>query len=343
MKKWLAIGIILLFAGTCIIPALAQNTEKPQSASRGNWLYVGGSGPGNYTKIQNAIDNASGGDTIFVYDDSSPYIENIQINKSLTLVGEEKNSTKIEAENLSLDIVKITTSNVAINNFTVQLSNATCILILNSDVQITDIVIADCIVRDTRHGVDAENSTLNIKRSIVEKNIRGILFKSGSGSIVENIVKNNTFGIWFISSSGHIEQNIVQYNGWAGITVTYSKENLIIGNNDIRSNDVYGIWIVYVSGITIVNNNIQGNLYGIFSHTSRFLVVKENNFIGNFYQANFYDIFFNYWTRNYWDDWDGTGPKAIPGKIYVDNLFAFPWNNYDWRPAHQPYDLPGMR
>ena len=61
-RKWLAIGIILLFVGTCIIPAIAKNTEKPLSASRGNWLYVGGSGPGNYTRIQDAIDASNDGD-----------------------------------------------------------------------------------------------------------------------------------------------------------------------------------------------------------------------------------------------------------------------------------------
>jgi hypothetical protein len=39
IRKWLAVGIILLFVGTSIIPANAQNTEK--ETSRG-WLYVGG-------------------------------------------------------------------------------------------------------------------------------------------------------------------------------------------------------------------------------------------------------------------------------------------------------------
>ena len=37
-----------------------------QSSSRGNWLYVGGSGPGNYTRIQDAINASSDGDTVFV-------------------------------------------------------------------------------------------------------------------------------------------------------------------------------------------------------------------------------------------------------------------------------------
>jgi len=52
----------------------------------GNTLYVGGSGPNNYTKIQDAIDAASDGDTIFVYSYSSPYHENLVINKELALL-----------------------------------------------------------------------------------------------------------------------------------------------------------------------------------------------------------------------------------------------------------------
>ena len=38
VKKGVMVGIILLFVGTCIIPAIAQETEKPLPTSRGNWL-----------------------------------------------------------------------------------------------------------------------------------------------------------------------------------------------------------------------------------------------------------------------------------------------------------------
>jgi len=50
-----------------------------QVVSRGNWLYVGGSGPGNYTGIQQAIDNASAGDTVFVF--NGTYVGHLNINK----------------------------------------------------------------------------------------------------------------------------------------------------------------------------------------------------------------------------------------------------------------------
>jgi len=51
-------------------------------------LYVGGSVPNNYTTIQSAIDDAVDGDTVFVYDDSSPYREHLLIETSINLLGE---------------------------------------------------------------------------------------------------------------------------------------------------------------------------------------------------------------------------------------------------------------
>ncbi|EMR74892.1 parallel beta-helix repeat (two copies) [Thermoplasmatales archaeon SCGC AB-540-F20] len=62
---------------------------------RGTTLYVGGTGPNNYTKIQDAINDASDGYTVFVYNDSSPYYESIIIDKSINLVGEDRDSTHI--------------------------------------------------------------------------------------------------------------------------------------------------------------------------------------------------------------------------------------------------------
>ena len=61
---------------------------------------MGGSGPNNYTKIQDAIDNASDGDTVFVYDGT--YYENIIINKSINLTGENKDTTIIDGNGMNM-------------------------------------------------------------------------------------------------------------------------------------------------------------------------------------------------------------------------------------------------
>jgi len=68
----ISLGITILFLGTCITPSVAIYNEKKSSKliSTGNTLYVGGSGEGNYSSIQDAIDDASDGDTVFVYNGS---------------------------------------------------------------------------------------------------------------------------------------------------------------------------------------------------------------------------------------------------------------------------------
>ena len=85
-----------------------------------NTLYIGGSGPGNYSTIQDAIDMASVGDTVFVY--SGLYYENLIVNKTIDLIGINKETSIIDG-NGSGDVVKITSDFVNIKGFTIQNRN----------------------------------------------------------------------------------------------------------------------------------------------------------------------------------------------------------------------------
>lgn len=64
-KKLLAIGIILLFL-FCNIPFTTLSDDNSGNLG-GKTLYVDDEGDGDYTCIQDAIDNANEGDTILVY------------------------------------------------------------------------------------------------------------------------------------------------------------------------------------------------------------------------------------------------------------------------------------
>ena len=79
-------------------------------------LYVGGGGGSNFTTIQSAITAAVDGDTIFVY--NGTYLENVLVNKCLTLIGEDKNTTIIDGMGGGY-VVYIDTDWVNITGFTV--------------------------------------------------------------------------------------------------------------------------------------------------------------------------------------------------------------------------------
>ena len=86
----------------------------------GNILYVGGSGSGNYSSIQSAIDDADDGDTIYIFNDSSPYFESLTVNKQIFLIGEDRNSTVLDGCNSNDDGIIIKSENATIESLTVK-------------------------------------------------------------------------------------------------------------------------------------------------------------------------------------------------------------------------------
>ncbi len=116
-KKILAFGII-----TILILINNNSTGfniSESSESLGQTLYVGGSGPGNYTKIQKAIDDSNPGGTVFVY--NGTYIENVRIDKSIRVIGEDKNTTFVNSNPTQRDwVFELTAGDVEIKGFTVQ-------------------------------------------------------------------------------------------------------------------------------------------------------------------------------------------------------------------------------
>jgi len=83
IKKILAAGIIILFTSSGIIPIAISDT-----LSSGKTIYVDDDGGADYTRIQDAIDNATEGDTVYVF--NGTYYENIVVNKTINLIGEDR-------------------------------------------------------------------------------------------------------------------------------------------------------------------------------------------------------------------------------------------------------------
>jgi hypothetical protein len=100
MKKRIE-GVVIIYLAFLFImpnvtPPISKDFQYIAAIDDGKILYVGGSGPNNYTSIQDALNEANEGDTIFVYNDSSPYYENLIINKSIKLIGENRDTTIID-------------------------------------------------------------------------------------------------------------------------------------------------------------------------------------------------------------------------------------------------------
>jgi parallel beta-helix repeat protein len=285
-RKWLAVGIILLFIGTAIIPITGQQLEKfSLLMSRGNILYVGGSGPGNYTGIQEAIDDARQGDTVFVYDDSSPYYENIFISKSIDLIGEDSKNTAINGMGID-DPIWINTKSVNIRAFTVMNSSIIGQGIClgdkkrhhSNDPYITNINISDCIIKNNSVGIRLDYAmNVRVFNCTIESNSGSSIYiiYSRDVNIYQCKIYNNgkdlgnesgtPGGISILNPFPGNSENIeiydcdIQNNIDCGVGVNSNCSNIKIYNNSINQNTRQGIFISS-SGGPIENIYIEHNV-----------------------------------------------------------------------------------
>jgi parallel beta-helix repeat protein len=258
LQKYLLVGIIFLFLGTFILPSTAYTFEdRLARAPGGNWLYVGGGGTGNYTYIQEAIDNAKDGDNIFVY--SGWYEESIRINKSIVVCGEDRDTTSIVGKNTS-EIVRIDQTSAELRGFTIESP---------FNEFINGIYISDCW-------------SINITGNYVKSCEFGILITSSESLLISN----NTFlncssGIVnVIVGNVTITQNRIDGNRkGSGVEVQAAMFKNYIVQNNITNNTV-GVNLLFALFTVVQQNNLIDNQVPAY-FTSSFFTKWQQNYWNN--------------------------------------------------------------
>jgi len=258
--------------------------------------------------IQEGIDDASPGDTVFVY--AGTYYENVEITKEgITLQGEDMSAVVIDGGG-SGDCISLRNAHyVTIKGFTIQ--NASSGIKLDSSCHnyITNISVSNQYV-----GIIVENSSLhniisdndifdNGSRGIFmhgsthndvstntvhHNNGRGIeLIHSGNNTLFANTIDSNYGrGIdLYGSNNNNISRNTITNNslapgdthwGQSGISIHSGSEHNRVSGNEITNNDGYGIALLS-SANTICNNSVNSNKCGIWLDGSDNNTISENN------------------------------------------------------------------
>ena len=180
-KKTLAVIVICLMA-LMSLPMVMGSNEYFVENLDGNILYVGGNGPGNYTTIQDAVDAASDGDTIFVF--NGIYYENLNVNKILNLIGEDRDSTIIDGENKD-NVIKIFEDNVKIEKFSIRnCKNDYGFSGVNFDSN--NNFLLDCNIYDNYWGVLCYGDDNHISNNNVFSNGCGIVLSGANQNMIDN-------------------------------------------------------------------------------------------------------------------------------------------------------------
>jgi|GEM_PF-3490588 len=241
--------------------------------------------------IQDAINTSNPGDTVFVY--SGTYFENVIVDKSINLIGEDKNSTIINGNGSGI-VINILADYVEISGFTITNGGP--------------------IAQKLDAGIKIGSNNNTISYCNISSNKYYGLYLYADPNATNNTIKFNTFsnnshGIFaYYAKTNKISSNTFTSNTDYGIfLIGLSNDNLISGNKFIENN--YAIRIKGSTINTVIKNILRNNKHGIyFCCGSNNNIVYYNVFINNTnWHAN--DGLSNIWDNgtvgNYWDDYTG--------------------------------------
>lgn len=299
MKKvvsWLfMIALVCMILGGCVEERTVEE-KTSQFDPSGNLVVI--EGKGKYNFIQDAIDAASDGDTINVY--NGIYRETVVLNKSINLFGENMDKTLlINNESIAEDsvIIWVTANNCTVKGFKIEFSNSSFDTV-GIKVSSSDNIISDNTILYTSHGKD--KYAIYVDR-YSENNI-----------IIRNNISESSYGIYITyASHNDVSRNTI-VNSSYGIYLQNTYISTVSWNN--ISSCLQGIRLKGATGSKIFGNMIVDNYYGMYfccgaeGNTMFYNTFKRN------IEKNAYDELSNQWDNgtdgNYWDDYTEKYPEA---------------------------------
>jgi parallel beta-helix repeat protein len=268
----------------CIIIVLAIFTSidvvfDVVPRAKGAVIYVGGTGGGNHSTIESGINAANPGDTVYVYN-GTYYEAMLTIDKTISLVGEHRNTTKI-INNIHplLNILSVEADFVNITGFNITDGDPGIIIFSNYT------IISKCFFFSNSYGIEvfgtrnisiidnifSSHGFPAVKVTGSDHNISNNEFINDALEIgsVNSVATNNTFlgggviihgGTWNNVYGNHITKGGITVRHWA-------HDNYIMNNTIIKTSRGIFVWDITTGGYPysnfFVNNTITDCTYGI--------------------------------------------------------------------------------
>ncbi|MFB3890252.1 MAG: nitrous oxide reductase family maturation protein NosD [Candidatus Bathyarchaeia archaeon] len=232
--------------------------------------------PVDYTRIQWAIGNATDGDTIQVR--AGTYLENIAVDKSITLMGEGRNSI-IDGGNAGTAVM-IAKDRVTVTGFTIRNGN--------------DSSSTGPLPQPAGIGIAARFCV--VTGNTLTGNRIGILLygPTANGNVIDgNSILSSNQGVWLASTFNNtITGNLISGSDY-GIDHDQSYNNTVTVNT--ISNNVEGIYVYYAQDL-IYHNNFLSNHAQVFYTGTNFTALDNGYPSGG----------------NYWSNYNGVDTKSGP-------------------------------
>jgi len=257
--------------------------------------------PGDYPTIQSAINAANSSDTILVA--AGTYLENVIVNKTVTLIGENSNTTIIDGSGNGT-VVLVTANNVSLSRFTVKNSSGAWPY---SGIYIgaRNANISDNIITNNWYGIWlwGNSSSSFLSNNNVTNNQYGVKLDHISNNVLlGNRIASNQYNlvVWGstlshfihnIDNSNRVDNKPVYY--WvnqhnaeipsdAGYVSLVNSTEITVKDLNLTSNGV-GIQLAYTQNSSIANINLTNSVYGFDVFYSSNNVLSNNTVKNNRY------------------------------------------------------------
>lgn len=270
--KSVSLGIVGLVVTGCFLGFVILDSDVVRASTT---LYVGGSGGNNYTTIQEAINAALPGDTVYVFDDSAPYLENVVVDRPINLTGEDRDTTIIHGGS-SGNVIDLKADWVNITGFTVKKGWYGVYMRHSSNNNIT----SNNFLSNTVSGIDIMDSSGNyIIDNSISNSLLGlhIFALSTYNTIIGNNFVNSGFRMRG-SSLDDFTHNISTDNVVNGKPLVYHKG---CNDFDIDGIPVGQLILVNCENVNVRNLRINDTSVGMIVAYSRSIQIEGNSILSN--------------------------------------------------------------
>ena len=311
MRKNVALLVVLVFLVTlCLTVYLPVKAESKTITV-----------PDDSPTIQEAINVADVGDTIFVK--RGTYVENPVVNKSVSLIGEDRDATVIDVT----AGLKVERDNVTITGFTIY---------------------------DGWQGITVSGNYSKISGNKITDTQYGIvLLNSQNSTITENLLQS--IGLSAAIQLSYSNNNLLKNNFIEGCTegiqLRAGSSNNVVAENIITDCQDVAIRLLAEyspprwynpNSNTVMRNNISNSGCGTTIYGSSNNMISNNNYVNNTIQFSANEDYYLTWggsrsintiDRNYWSDYNGTDANndGIGDTPYIIDAY-----NQDNRPIMLP-------
>jgi nitrous oxidase accessory protein len=261
--------------------------------------------PNDYPTIQEAINQAIEGETIYVK--AGTYYENVVVNKTVSLIGEDKTTTIVDGNSVYGGVFNVTAGRVSIQYFSI-LNGYIGVDVYQGNVMVSDNLITingqGIVLRGNNNVVQSNimkcNGGIHLSHFSSNNTIRENQIQSkasyplGDGIRLQQFNSNNTFvqneiagftaGVWWDGDSYYnlFMENVITDNVWGFFIESWACLN-VIKSNTISMNSYDGIKLYWMCGQNTITDNVISNngQSGICAESCGELTIARNEIINN--------------------------------------------------------------